>query len=70
MKPRLYGSRGILLDTMLSPHPHNHHQFPIYPLHFPKSCLIQKQMKNAMKFSVFVESGSRRLSDFLQTHIF
>ena len=41
----------------------------IYPLHFPKFCPIQKQ-KNAKTLLVFGENDSRRLSQFLQTHIF
>ena len=45
---------------------------PIYPLHFPKFCPIQKKKKkkNAKKLLVFCENDSCRLSKFLQTHIF
>ena len=43
---------------------------PIYPLHYPKFCPIQKHNKNAEKLLVFGENDSRRWSNFLQTHIF
>ena len=43
---------------------------PIYPLHYPKFCPIQKHNKNAEKLLVFGENDSRRWSNFLQMHIF
>ena len=43
---------------------------PIYPLLFPKFCPHSKTITTAKKLGTFGESDSRRLSNFLQTHIF
>ena len=43
---------------------------PIYPLHFPKFRPMQKQKKNAKILLEFGKNNSRRLSNFLQTHMF
>ena len=43
---------------------------PIYPLHFPKILPHSITIKNAKKLSIFSENDSRRLSTFLQIHIF
>ena len=42
---------------------------PIYQLHFPKFCPIQKQLKTIKKLSVFGENDFGPLLIFLQTHI-
>ena len=42
---------------------------PIYPLHYPK-LPHSKTVKNTKKLSVFGKNDSRRLSNFLRTHIF